>query len=98
MTRDEESRAVCAIRYCIGRQSYIVGDGQRWAREFGARSKHVRSIIRRDLQETVERLDLARAHDPACAVPMLGDAHDERGWRAVLADLDALTAQEGNTL
>ncbi len=73
---DAESMVICAIRYTIGRRSYIVGDGQRWAREWGAKSRHVRDVIRRDLREACDR------HGA------LGDQGDEAGWRNVLTDLD----------
>jgi hypothetical protein len=33
--KDEYSMAVCAIRYCIGRRSYIVSSGAEWARKYG---------------------------------------------------------------
>jgi hypothetical protein len=79
---DQESMAICAIRYTIGRSSYIVSDGQRWAREWGEKSKWVRDVIRRDLREEVQRCD--------DGFPMLGEAVDEAGWRSVLADLDAM--------
>lgn len=79
---DAENMALCAIRYTIGRRSYIVGDGQRWAREWGAKSKHVRDVIRGDLREAAEREGA------------LGDPHDEAGWRAVLFDLDYIASQE----
>lgn len=82
---DAESMAICAIRYTIGRQSYIVDDGQRWAREWGAKSERVRDVIRRDLREYVRRCDNG--------FPLLGDTHDEAGWRAVLADLDAMEGE-----
>lgn len=78
----QERMVICAIRYTIGRRSYIVSDGQRWAREWGAKSKWVRDVIRRDLREEVRRCD--------DGFPSLGDAHDEAGWRSVLADLDAM--------
>ena len=86
--RDAESMAISAIRYTIGRRSYVVSDGQRWAREWGARSKWVRDVIRRDLREVAERCD--RETDPRFG--WLGDPHDEAGWRAVLAELDAMDA------
>lgn len=76
--RDVESMAICAIRYTIGRRSYIVSDGQRWAREWGIKSKWVRDVIRRDLREACDR------HGA------LGDQGDEEGWRSVLADLDKM--------
>lgn len=85
VSHDAASMALCAIRYTIGRRSYIVSDGWRWAREWGAKSTWVRDVIRRDLREAAER-------DGA-----LGDRHDERGWRAVLADLDALAEKEPTT-
>lgn len=76
---DQESMAICAIRYTIGRQSYIVSYGQRWALEWGKKSKWVRSVIMRDLQDEVERCDLG--------YPSLGSEYDEEGWRAVLKTL-----------
>jgi hypothetical protein len=79
---DAESMAICAIRYTIGRSSYIVSDGQRWAREWGVKSAWVREVIRRDLREEVCRCDEG--------FPSLGDKHDEAGWRAVLVDLDKM--------
>ena len=79
---DAESMAICAIRYTIGRRSYVVSEGQQWAREWGTKSKWVRDVIRRDLSEEVRRCD--------DGFPSLGDRHDEAGWRSVLADLDAM--------
>jgi hypothetical protein len=76
--RDAERMALCAIRYTIGRRSDIVGDGQRWAREWGARSVWVRDVIQRDLRDACDRQGA------------LGDEHDEAGWRNVLTDLDNL--------
>lgn len=83
--RDDETMALCAIRYTIGRRSYIVSDGQRWAREWGAKSEWVRDVIRRDLRELVERCDLDTQK-----FGFLGDPHDEAGWRQVLRELDAM--------
>lgn len=76
---DEFSMAICAIRYTIGRRSYIVSDGVRWARHFGNESPWVRSVITRDLQEAVERDDNG--------LPSLGMAMDAQAWRVVLAEL-----------
>lgn len=58
MASDAETMTLCAIRYTIGRSSYIVSDGQRWAREWGAKSKRVRDIIRRDLREELQQWDV----------------------------------------
>ena len=78
---DMERMAICAIRYTIGRQSYIVSDGQRWALEWGKKSNWVRSVIVRDLQEEVRRCELG--------YPSLGSDYDEEGWRAVLKTLES---------
>jgi hypothetical protein len=80
---DLDSMAVCAIRYAIGRRSYIVADAARWAREYGAKSAWVRSVVIRDLQEAIERADRGFAG-------VLGDPMDAKVWREVLADLQAL--------
>jgi hypothetical protein len=77
--QDVEGMALCAIRYTLGRMSYIVGDGVRWAREYGAKSAWVRGMLIRDLQEAVEREDNG--------FPALGMDMDSRQWRAVLAEL-----------
>jgi hypothetical protein len=74
-----ELMALCAIRYTIGRSSYIVSEGVEWAKEWGLESEYVRKIIIRDLAEAVVRCD-----DGAEA---LGDIMDEKAWREVLADL-----------
>lgn len=84
MPHDAESMALCAIRYTIGRRTYIVADGQRWAREWGAKSAWIRDVLIRDLREDVRRCD--------DGMECLGDPHDERGWRAVLAELEKLQA------
>jgi hypothetical protein len=81
--RDRELMAVCAIRYAIGRQSYIVSDAVRWAREFGASSPSIRNVIINDLEEAVQREDNGFLS--------LGAEMDSKAWRAVLADLKAMT-------
>jgi hypothetical protein len=76
---NEETMALCAIRYTMGRRSYIVSDGQRWAIEWGKKSKWVRDVIIRDLEH-----DIARCDD---GFEALGDKVDENGWRRVLEAL-----------
>jgi hypothetical protein len=83
--RDEADMAICAIRYCIGRQSYATSDGQRWARNYGARSTHVRTVIIRDLQSEIEQTD--RLREAGHENGTLGMKMDEDGWRQTLADL-----------
>ena len=80
---DDAHMAICAIRYTIGRRSYIVADGQRWARKWGAESKWVRSVLLRDLREEVRRCDDGFTGG-------LGDPMDEVGWRQVLEELEAM--------
>lgn len=84
---NEENMALCAIRYCMGRMSYIVSDGIAWARRYGAQSKHLRGIVIRDIEEAIVQME--RCPD----IPMLGDKIDEREWRAVLSELKALEEQ-----
>jgi hypothetical protein len=84
MAADAETMALCAIRYTMGRRSYIVADGQRWAREWGAKSAWVRDVLIRDLRDDLRRCDMG--------VECLGEPHDERGWRAALAELEKLQA------
>lgn len=79
---DFEKMAICAIRYTIGRRSYVVSDGQQWAMEWGAKSNWVRDAIIRDLEEATERCD--------SGAEALGDPPDEDGWRWVLSVLQAM--------
>lgn len=83
---DNEIMALCAIRYTMGRRSYAVSDGQRWAREWGARSQRVRGVLILDLREAVTRADMG--------LHTLGDTHDEIGWREVLTELETMRNTE----
>lgn len=82
---DAESMAICAIRYTIGRQSYIVPQGYAWAREWGAKSAWVRRTIIDDLRGLVEKCDRGPV---GC---WLGSPGDKDGWREVLAELQAMS-------
>jgi len=85
MASDAESMAICAIRYTIGRQSYIVPSGYAWAREWGARSEWVRRTIADDLRGLVEKCNRGTVGQ------WLGSPTDERGWREVLRELEAMS-------
>jgi hypothetical protein len=79
---DTELMALYAVRYAMGRMSYAVSDGQRFARYFGAKSKWLRGVLRRDLKEAVDLCDMG--------IPSLGHKRDQIGWRGVLQDLEAM--------
>ena len=89
MTRDEESMAICAIRYTMGRRSYVVAEGQAWALKWGKKSKWVRDVIRRDLRDAINLCDQG--------TETLGDKMDEKGWRDVLYQLDLIHTQRTTT-
>lgn len=77
--QDEFSMAICAIRYCLGRQSYIVSSGARWAREYGAHSSWVRGVVIKDIEHRVK-----------LGGSSLGMEMDRQEWLGVLADLKAM--------
>ncbi len=79
----QESMAICAIRYTMGRRSYIVSEGQQWAIEWGEKSERVRTVITRDLKEAIDRCDRG--------FETLGDKFDEDGWRYVLKKLESFS-------
>ncbi len=79
-SEDELTMALCAIRYTIGRQSYIVSDGIVWARKYGTASPRVCDVIIRDIEEAIDRVN--KGFKAA-----LGSDLDARAWREVLADL-----------
>lgn len=73
-TQDQLEMAHCAIRYCLGRMTYIVADGCRWARQYAPYSEWFRDMVIRDIESAESR-------------GALGMDCDARAWRAVLADL-----------
>lgn len=85
-SREECLMALCAIRYTLGRRSYIVSDGVRWALHYGKLSAWVRGVVIRDIEELVERD--ARANGE---FSFLGDEMDKREWLRVLRELKALS-------
>lgn len=84
ISEDELQMALCAVRYCIGRQTYIVTDGIRWATHYGRRSRWFRDVLICDLEAAGKRCD---ASNEAAA---LGGPSDELDWRATLQKLRAM--------
>ena len=76
---DEELMALCAIRYALPRMSYIVADGHRLAREYGAKSAELRSLLIQDIRQ-------ASMHG-------LGWGAERAAWMAVLAELEAMSGE-----
>lgn len=53
---DNELILLCAVRYAMGRRSYIVSDAQRWAVErWETLGPQARTVLLRDLKEALER-------------------------------------------
>lgn len=76
--------AIAAVRYCLGRQTYIVGDCAAWLiAAWPHISESARKTIRRDVDEEFARDDEARlrnaAHKP------LGADFDRVDWERVRA-------------
>lgn len=70
---------IAAVRYCLGRSSYIVGDCVDWMLAHWARwPANIREVLQRDIEREFERDDQARErgdqHKP------LGMDMDRRQW------------------
>ena len=89
---DETSMAVCAIRYTIGRRSYIVADGWKWALRYALVSRPLRRTLIRDLEEKFEQ-----AARSTSEYHPLGFDSDVAGWRDVLEKLKAMEAASAST-
>jgi hypothetical protein len=64
--------AVAAVRYCLGRKSYIVGDCKDWLIDQWLNiSAKAQDVIRRDVEEAFEADDRARA---------AGNQYKPLGW------------------
>ena len=91
--------AIAAFRYCLGRQSYIVGDCCEWLTEqWSSLPGNVRRVIERDLREAIQSDDDARKRGEQ--YKPLGMDMDRAGWLAVLAAIEthaALRTQAGTT-
>lgn len=66
--------AISAMRYALGRRSYIVGMTTEWIRwNWSAFGQEAKEIMKRDLKEEIERTDRIPGN--------LGMDFDEREWR-----------------
>ena len=75
--------ALAAVRYCLGRSSYIVGDCADWLITIWPElSVDTRAIIRRDIEDAFNQDDLSRAL--LDSYKPLGDDCDQIGRAHVL--------------
>lgn len=80
--------ALAAVRYCLGRQSYIVGDCVAWLiQQRGAIDPSTMRTIERDIRELLKRDDEARERGDE-HLP-LGMDMDRREWERALANVTA---------
>ena len=76
MTSDEQI-LICAVRYAVGRQSYIVGIVAEYvAHKCEALSEHCKAIIIRDIEEKIE---FYHRMNQTC-----GMEYDERTWKNLI--------------
>lgn len=76
--------AIAAVRYCLGRKSYIVGDCASWLiAAWPHISESARKTIQRDVEEEFDRDDEARGRN--AEYKPLGADCDRAGWERVRA-------------
>ena len=74
--------ATAAVRYCLGRMSYIVGDCAEWLIEQWPNiSSNARAVIQRDVEECFEQDD--RDREKGSQWKSLGHDCDRREWERV---------------
>lgn len=78
----DDLMALAAVRYCLGRMTYIVSDCADWlVHQWPHISPSTRAIIQRDIEAEFERDDAARERGDAY-LP-LGMTMDRRTWERV---------------
>jgi hypothetical protein len=78
----EDMAALWAVRYCLGRRTYVVSECCAWLRSiWDTLDPIAKSLIARDIDEEIERDDRARAS--GSDYRPLGDDCDRREWLAV---------------
>jgi len=85
---DLDTLVICAVRYALGRMTYVVGDVARIAATADI-SKHARDVIVRDLGEAIDRDNYARSsgEDALYGGLPLGMNCDRREWELLYNDL-----------
>jgi hypothetical protein len=74
--------AIAAVRYCLGRMSYIVGDCVEWLEEqWPNLSSNARAVIKSDIEAMFQRDDDARQRGEE--YKPLGMDCDREGWERV---------------
>lgn len=64
--------AIAAVRYCLGRMTYITSDCSDWlTQQWPNITPNARNVIQRDIEEAFERDDAARE---------AGDTYKPLGW------------------
>lgn len=87
----DDLMAVAAVRYCLGRMSYIVGDCADWlCQQWPNIKPSMRAVIERDIREAVQRDDEARERGDT--YKPLGMDMDREQWLRVLAMIDGSRA------
>ena len=77
-----ELMVIAAVRYCLGRRSYIVGDCADWLIEQWPNfSDKTQFIVKRDIEEAFEGDD--RAREDMCDYKPLGMDMDRAEWERV---------------
>lgn len=74
--------AIAAVRYCLGRMTYIVGDCRAWlTAEWANICPNAQNVIRLDVEDAFSRDDDARAHNEE--YKPLGMDYDRAEWEEV---------------
>ena len=77
MITPDETILICAVRYALGRMSYIVGDVAKYVKlKRNTLSSQCKNIIIRDIEEELERY-----HSTG---QILGMECDEKTWKNLL--------------
>lgn len=68
----DDMMAIAAVRYCLGRMTYITSDCSEWLQQQWPNIKpRARAVIQRDIDEAFARDDVARE---------AGDSYKPLGW------------------